>query len=237
MRNVEYLIALFLLCAVYAWIVYAMKYIRNLKLFNVLFGCAVYLPYVLHSIIVYRSVGFFDWNFQNTLPTANVSPFMFSLIPLLLILPQKAKKSVYLLISLLSVGMFCSTVLGCVQNAMIGYHFHPHFLLDYIAHFALSLFGVYLVRSGQVQLTLKKSAASSAIILGGATLMLTLNLIFDTAFFGLSLRGRHSIYNMVLTSQSYLSVLIYYGGLLGVLAIGFLFCKRLSRARFRIAPN
>ena len=219
--NYAYIIALLALCAVYAAIVYLMKYIRNIKLFNCIFVAMVFIPYVIVCAVVYKSVGFYDWNFQNTLPVANVSPFMFTLTPLTLILPKAVRKHIYLLISMLCVGMFVSSVLGCLYNASIGYKFHFHFLLDYISHIILSLFGIYLVRTEQVKLTRKNCLISSSIILGSATVMLILNLIFDTSFFGLSLRGKHNIYNTVLVESSYLSALLYYAGLIGVLALGF----------------
>ena len=58
---------------------------RNYKRWNLLFMGLVYIPYLLLSWTIYRDVGFQDWNFQNTLPTANVSPFMISTMPLLLL--------------------------------------------------------------------------------------------------------------------------------------------------------
>ena len=72
------------------------------------------------------------------------------------------------------------------------------------------------------------------LIYGVAVVMLILNVIFDKAFFGLSLNGRHNIYNMVLVDNSYLSALIYFVGLGAVLALGALLCSFLSRERFSI---
>jgi hypothetical protein len=178
------------------------------------------------SYTVYSEVGFYDWNFQNTLPVANVSPFMFSITPLVLVLSGRAKKLLLLLISLLSVGMFLSTVFSMTYNAVIDYKFHWHFMLDFVAHFALSLFGIYIVRSGQVDFTLKNCLKSGSLILGSATLMLVLNIIFDTSFFGLNLNGKHNIYNNVIVEDSYLSALLYYCGLIFVLLLGSILCRK-----------
>ena len=98
-------------------------------------------------------------------------------------------------------------------------------MLDYVAHFALSLYGVYLVRTSQVKLTVKASVMSGSIILGAAFLMMILNVIFDTAFFGLSLNGKHNIYNNVLFKSSYLSAFVYFLGLIMVLVLGYLYMK------------
>ena len=218
-----YILTMIVLCALYALGVYCMKYMRNTKIVNLCFTACVFIPYVALCCIVYTDVGFYDWNFQNTLPVANVSPFMFTVIPIFLLLPKRVKKYAYLLVSLLSVGMFLSAIFGCIYNAAIQYKFHPHFVLDYVAHFALSLFGVYMIRSGQVQLNKKNALISASIIFGAAVCMMVCNVIFDTAFFGLSLNGKHNIYNNVLVDNSYLSALLYFAGLAVVLLLGYLY--------------
>ena len=224
-----YILTLLLLCGAYGGCIAYMKHMRRHGRWNLLFMALVYLPYVGLVWYVYRDAGADDWNFLNTLPTANVSPFMFSLMPLLLILPGKIKKRIHTLIAMLSVGMLLSGALGCVYYAAIHYRFHPHFLLDFGAHFALSAFGVYLSKSGQVEWKLKNCLASTAWIYGVALGMLVLNSIFDRAFFGLSLNGKHNIYNMVLVENGYLSALIYFAGLGAVLLLGALYCKMLRK--------
>ena len=168
------------------------------------------------------------------MPVANVSPFMFTLTPLLLLMPQGVRRHGFLLISLLSVAMFVANLVGCVHYASIGYKFHPHFLLDYAAHFFLSLYGVYLVRSRQVTPTLKNAAVSASLIVGVALGMMLLNVIFDTSFFGLSLNGKHNIYNNILTKSSIFSALLYFLGLAFVLAIGLAFSRLFTKDRLRI---
>ena len=85
--NFAYIIALLFLCALYVAGIFLMKFIRRPGLFNFLFVALVFIPYVFLCLIVYNDVGFYDWNFRNTLPTANVSPFMFSLVLFLFIFP------------------------------------------------------------------------------------------------------------------------------------------------------
>ena len=235
-ENMGYIIALLVMCALYVLFIFLMKYMKNVNLTNALLIGAVFIPYLMVSITVYRDVGFFDWNFQNTLPVANVSPFMFTLTPIAFLLPKTVKKHFMLLISLLSVGMLLSGVFGCIYNAARHYKFHIHFIYDYIAHFALSLLGVYLVKSKQVTVSRRSTLISSSIIVGAATVMLILNVIFDTAFFGLSLNGKHNIYNNVLVEDSYLSALIYYVGLCLVLLLGFAYSKLFCRDKGKVSP-
>ena len=230
----EYIITLLIMIAVYVAVIYLMKYMRNTKLYNLIFVLIVYVLYVWLVWTVYSDVGAYDWNFQNTLPMANVSPFMFSIVPLTLIPIPWLRKRLWLLISLLSVGMFLSTVLGCVYNAAIDYKFHIHFCFDYVSHFALSLFGVYLIRSRQVELRARECIESGALIIGAAIVMMMLNVALDTAFFGLSLNGKHNIYNNVLVESSYLSAILYFVGLAGVLCLGFVYGKLFDKDKFSI---
>ena len=96
-----YIITMVVLLVFYALAVYLMKYLTNRKLANILFALSVFLPYICHSLYILSQDGFGDWNFQNTLPVANVSPFMFTSMLYLLFLPKKLRKYVFLLISLL----------------------------------------------------------------------------------------------------------------------------------------
>ena len=229
-----YIISLMILCSLYIVCIACMKYMRNTKCFNLLFMGLVYASYLVLSYSIYRNAGFDDWNFKNTLPTANVSPFMFSVMPVLLVMPKKAQKHIHLLISLLSVGMVLSGALGCVYYAAIQYAFHPHFLLDFGAHFLLSLFGVYLVRSGQVEVNRRNCLISGAMIYGVAMCMLVHNVVFVTAFFGLSLSGKHNIYNNVLVRSGYLSAVIYFVGLGLVLLLGAGYCRLFRNCKKQI---
>ena len=136
---------------------------------------------------------------------------------------------------MLTMGMLLSTVFGCVGNALRNYKFHFHFTLDYLSHFALAAFGIFLIRSKQVKFNSKNCIISGSTIFSIATIMMILNVIFDKSFFGLSLNGKHNIYNMVLTSNSYLSALIYYIGLGCVLLLGVAVCKLFNNRNMDIS--
>ena len=226
-----YVLTLILLLAFYVVGIFGMRYLRNTSLWNAAFTLSIFALYLCVVTRAYLADGFYDWNFRNTLPTANVSPFMFTLVVIMHIFPKKIKRYFYLLISLLSVGMIISPMFGCIYNASINYKFHLHFVADFLAHVLISLWGVYLVRSNQVELSKKNCIISSLIIIGSAVGMLILNLIFDTAFFGLSLNGKHNIYNNVLTDNSYLSAALYFIGLIAVLGMGYLYSQIISRKK------
>lgn len=224
-----YVLTMVLLIVLYVAAFLNMRHLRNTALWNAVFTILIFGFYLCVVTRAYLADGFYDWNFRNTLPTANVSPFMFTLVVVMHLLPKKIKKYFYLLISLLSVGMIISPMLGCIYNASINYKFHLHFVADFLAHVLISLWGVYLVKTGQVELSKRSCIISSLIIIGSAIGMLILNLIFDTSFFGLSLNGKHNIYNNVLTDNSYLSAALYFIGLCAVLGMGYLYSRIIAK--------
>lgn len=216
-----YLVTIFVLLGLWVGAFLLMKRFTNQTITNIIFASVIFLSYIACVVIVYVKVGFNDWNFQNVLPVANVSPFMFFMCPLFLVLPKSIKRYFGSLISLLVIGMILSPILSCVRCFVINYKFHLSFALDYFNHIILSLWGVYLIQSGQTSLKIKDNLIGGAIIVGVAITMMIINVIFDTAFFGLSLNGKHNIYNVVLVSNSYLSALIYFAGLSLVLIAGY----------------
>ena len=224
-----YIITMVAFLIAYAIIVRLMPRLKNKKMDNAVFIAVSFVCYVALAVKIYLDVGFNDWNFQNVLPTANVSPFMFFTLIIYVFLPEKPKKAWSGLISLLSLGLLLSPVLACISRAVIHYKFHFSFLLDYIAHVSLSLLGVYLVKSKQIDLSVRSSLLSGGIIVAVAIIMLIINVIFGTAFFGLALNEKYSIYNMVLLPNCYLSALVYLLGLIAVLFGGYFYQKLLTK--------
>ena len=203
--------------------------VKNTKAMNIFFALIIFGTYIAYVVFVYLDVGWQNKNFINTLPTANISPFMFFIAPLCVFAPKAIKKHFLLLISLLSIVMILLPAYNCVQNYLNGIEFAPHLLLDYGSHFVMLLWGIYLVRSNQVELNFKSFSSSLSTMLCILIVFTTLNSIFDTSFFGLSLNGKHNIYGYVLVDNSYLSLLIYLGGLVALLFIGYGFCKIIKK--------
>lgn len=203
------------------------------KSWNVLFTLVVFGLYAYCLLSIYIDVGADDWNFTNALPTANVSPFTFACVGLSLFFPRIIKYRFLTLLSLLSVGMLAASLIECVSYFLRGYAFHYVIGMDVAAHVVLSLYGVYLVESEQVETDVKNVFLSGCIILLVAVVMLALNAIFHTSFFGLSVYGDHNIYGMVLTKDRVLSALLYFTGLCDILLIGNFYLHLLKRKNNR----
>ena len=226
---VGYLVAFAILLAAYAvGLVLLFRRPAPLRHADLCFAAFVHLAYLLGAVLILLDVGFHDWNFQNALPTANISPLTFFTLPLMLLLRGRARTAYLTMISLLSFGMVAAGMLTLIGNALRDYALHFTILLDSVNHAVLSLFGIYLVKSGQVRLARRDCIAAVSAVFGAAVLALLLNLIFHTAFFGLSLYGEHNIYNNVLTESGILSALLYFLGLAAVLLAGFLYCRILA---------
>ena len=224
-----YLIALAVFALLALILSYVLGRVRNTKVMNIIFAFAIFLSYIAFVVIVYIKVGLKDKAFTNTLPTANISPLAFFISPLCVFAPKSIKKHFLLLFSLLSIVMILLPVYNCVYNYLTNHEFVPYLLLNYFSHLVMLLWGIYIIRSKQVKLNLKSFSSSLSTILCILILFTSLNSIFDTSFFGLSLNGKHNIYGYVLVDNSYLSLSIYVVGLVTLLLIGYVFCKLIEK--------
>ena len=225
----SYLIVFSVLLAIYISGVLLSKHLAKYKtIVNVFFVIAIFASYLYIARYMYYDVGPNDWNFKNTLPTANVSPFMFCLTPFILIMPKAIRKYLLTLVALLSFGMAMAGLGGALGFMMRDYKFHWHITMDCLAHILISLWGVFIVKSGQVELTPKKAIPSGAIIVSVASIMLVLNSIYHTAFFGLSPYGEHNIYNTRFFENGVVSIIVYFLGLGFVLCAGYFYQKILN---------
>ena len=230
----KYLIVFAVLLAIYIVGVLLAKYLAKYKnVVNVLFVIAIFMSYLYIVRYMYYDVGPDDWNFRNTMPTANVSPFMFCLTPFILIMPKTIRKYLMTLVVLLSLGMVVAGLGGALGFVARNYKFHWHITMDCLAHVLISLWGVYLLKSGQVELTPKKAIRAGAIIVSVALIMLVLNLIYHKAFFGLSLYGEHNIYNVRFFESGVVSTIAYFLGLGFVLCSGYFYQKILNLRKKR----
>ena len=220
-----YYISIPITVVLYVLGLFLLKHFNNKTITNIVFCVLIVLFYLAGVIRSYIVNGLYDWNFTNTLPTANVSPFMFITCPLALVLPKKWREYYKGLISLLAVGMLLSPLLSMIFNGIRNYTFHYFFCFEYLAHILLSLWGCYFVVSKQIELLLKKAVISGSIIVSIAFTMFILNCIFKTSFFGLAITDSYNIYHMKVVSNPYLSAVIYFIGLVGVMVIGYLYQK------------
>ncbi|MGI6377926.1 MAG: hypothetical protein ACOX0I_02530 [Bacilli bacterium] len=169
------------------------------------------------------------WNLKNMLPTANISPFMFIMVFIVLFLPKAIKKHFYLLMSMLSFGMIVAGIIECIIYSSKPNYYYLFCSINWINHFTMAFFGIYLLLTKRIELTVRNCIKASMIIYATVAIMMILNIIFGTSFFGLAFNGEHHIYRHIIIPNPYLSALVYVIGLTCFLIIGYWFLKFIKR--------
>ena len=161
----------------------------------------------------------------------NISPFTFTFMIFIGLFKDKLAYAFKCAIAFLSVGMIIAMMItpqyayiySFVEDARIDY------LLDALGHMNCSLFGIYLVASGQVKLTMKNFSRAAVFMYAVITGVVITNALFHKNFFGMCPYGGYSIYMFNLFEEYWATLLAYYLGVLGVLYLGFGFSYALNR--------
>ena len=155
----------------------------------------------------------------------NISPFTFTFMPFLVLFRGKVAEFFKSAIAFLSMGMIIAMLIT-PQYAYL-YNFNDtaglDYLLDALCHLNCSLFGMYLVLTGQVKLNYKSFMRALIFMYSVITLVVVMNHIYGTNFFGMCPYGGYSIYMFNLFEDYWATLLAYYLGVLVVLYTGFEF--------------
>ena len=203
----------------------------NVKYINTIFIAINILSFL--SLYVYhnRGSGKIYW-----MTFDNISPFTFTMISIMMFLKGEVKQHFKCVVAFLSVGMIIAMMIT-PQHAYL-FSFLTEAKLDYlfdaISHLNCSLFGIYLVSSGQVKLTFKNFLKSVVFMYIVIAFVVILNYIFHTNFFGMCPYGGYSIYMFNLFEEYWATLLAYVLGVFVVLAIGFEFNYALNKLSGRL---
>lgn len=167
----------------------------------------------------------------------NISPFTFTFMIFIGLFKEKLAYVFKCAIAFLSVGMIIAMMItpqyayiySFVEEARIDY------LLDALGHMNCSLYGIYLVASGKVKLTMPNFARAAIFMYTVITGVVITNALFHKNFFGMCPYGGYSIYMFNLFEEYWATLLAYYLGVLAVLYLGFGFnyaLNRLNRSKF-----
>ena len=196
------------------------------KNLNWIFLAINFITFVGLNIFYFQKDGEFTFlTFQN------ISPFTFTTMIFSVLLKDKFAYCFKCSIAFLSVGMIIAMMItpqyayiyNFVEDARIDY------LLDALSHMNCSLYGIYLVASGQIKLTFKNFSKALTFLYTVITGVVIANALFHTNFFGMCPYGGYSIYMFNLFEEYWATLLAYYMGVLVVLYLGFAFNYALSR--------
>lgn len=204
-----YFVSLFLLC-----------YYRDkihVKAGNVVFIIVDIILYLLWNI-AYAENGWLDDGFMTL---ENISPFIFTVIPLTLFMSPKVKEYAYSAIAFLHLGLFLATLISPEYVVIFNYKTEATFAYatEAMCHLLSSLFGIYLIITGQVKTDFAHWIKSMIFLLGCVTFGVVLNLILDTHCFNMNPHS-YRIYMLEIFDSFEETLAAYYLGIIVVLTVG-----------------
>ena len=195
--------------------------------------------------IVVDIILFFVWNYATAekgglkdgfMTLENISPFIFTVIPLTVFMSKKAKEYAYSTIAFLHFGMFVATLVSPEYEAIFVYRTEANlsYAAEAMCHVLAALFGIYLMLTKQVKPDFAHWIKSVVFMLGWITFGVILNLTLDTRCFGMN-PNNYSIYMIDIFGTFEATLIAYYFGVIIVLTVGmqtgFLLCKLVDKIK------
>ncbi len=217
-----------LIAIYFSLVIFTVVYLSesNTKIANTIFIIANIIFYLGLNICVFKNNKRFRF-----MVFENISPFTFTFISLLPFMSEKVKEYFKNAIAFLCIGMIVAMMITPQYAYLFSFKEEAgmDYLFDALCHLNCSLFGIYLVVSGQVKLNGKSFIKAAIFMYTVITAVVILNFIFHTNNFGMCPYGGYSIY-MFNFFEDYVPTLIaYYLGVLAVLYIGFEFNYALNK--------
>lgn len=175
---------------------------------------------------------FFSWNYASYqkgwlddgfMTLGNISPFIFTLIPFTYMMKDKVKEFAFSAISFLWFGMFIAMYVSPEYAYLFGFNHEANLLYtsEAVCHMLASLFGIYLIITGQVRVEIKnlfKSVVFMYCVIGFGVF---LNYVFHKSHFGMDPYGDYSIYMIDIFGSFEATFLAYLLGVFVVLTLGW----------------
>lgn len=200
------------------FVVFLLSKVKETKYVNasfVILNCTFFLALNMYYFNVRDEFKFMTFD--------NISPFTFTFMPFIFVFRKKIRDAFMAAISFLSIGMLIAMLIT-PQYAYL-FHFNNEagmdYLFDALCHLNCSLFGIYLIASGQVKITFNNLFKSTLFMYFVITFGVLSNYIFHTNFFGMCPYGGYSIYFIDIFEEYWATLIAYYVGVFLVLSIGF----------------
>ncbi|MBE5744922.1 MAG: hypothetical protein E7355_02165 [Clostridiales bacterium] len=221
--TVLYFFSLVLLCEY--------RYQINIKLFNGIFICADLLFYLCWNVGMWQK-GWLDNGFHTL---ENISPLCFTLIPLTCLMNDKTKEYSYAVLAFLNFGMLVALYVSPQYEYLVNYEYDATFVYtgEMVCHMLCSLFGIYLVLTGQVKADFERWVKSILFLLAIVSFGVFLNYVFHKSYFGMDPYGQYSIYMIDIFDTFGATLAAYYLGIILVLTVGMQVCVGLERLSSR----
>ncbi len=194
------------------------------------------LAFVLADIVF-----FFCWNYASDqygwladgfMTLENISPLMFTLIPLTYFMKDGVKDYCFSAIAFLSFGMFCAMMISPEHAYLFNFNEEASFLYtsEAACHMLCAVFGIYLVMSNQVKPNFTQWIKSIVFMYSIISFGVVLNFVFHKKFFGMDPYGDYSIYFLDIFGSFTTTLIAYYLGVMVVLTLGMQMCYLMDKA-------
>lgn len=189
----------------------------NIKIGNAFFIAVDAILYLLWNIS-YAEKGWLDGGFMTL---ANISPFIFTVIPLTLFMKKSVKEYAYSAIAFLHLGLFLATLISPEYVVIFDYKTEATFAYaaEAMCHIWAALFGLYLIITKQVELNFKSWLKSIVFMLSIVGFGVITNLFLDTRCFNMN-PNNYSIYFLDIFGSFGATLTAYYLGIIVVLTLG-----------------
>ena len=191
----------------------------NLRVFNAMFLIVDVIFYFVWNIGMYER----GWLADGFETFENISPFIFTIIPLTCLMSERVKQYAYSAIALLWAGMFVALFISPEQAYLVSFYTEATVLYtgEALCHMWAALFGLYLIVTKQVELSFRTWLRAITFMYTVIGFGVLLNFCFHTSFFGMDPYGDYGIYFIDIFGTFETTLIAYLLGVLTVLNIGF----------------
>ena len=174
---------------------------------------------------------FFGWNYaayqlgwfeDGFMTLDNISPFIMTLIPLTVFMNEKARSFCNSAIAFLWIGMFIALGVSPEFSYIFDFNTEASLILatEASCHLIASLYGIYLIISGQVICDFKHWLRSIVCMYSVIGFGVFLNFVFHTSNFQMDPYGSYSIYMIDIFGSFGATLAAYLLGVLVVITLG-----------------
>lgn len=190
----------------------------NTKIFNIVFIVFDLIFYFIWNIGMYEH-GWLENGFETL---GNISPMIFTVIPLTILMKDSVREYAYSAIAFLWVGMFFALFISPEYTYLFSYNTDANILYtgEALCHMLASLFGIYLILTKQVKIGFKSWGKSIIFMYSVIGFGVFLNYFFHKGHFGMNPYGNYSIYFLDIFGSFEATLVAYLLGVLVVLTIG-----------------
>lgn len=191
----------------------------NTRVFNAIFLIVDAIFYFIWNLGMYEH-GWLEDGFETF---GNISPMIFTVIPLTCFMNEKTKDYAFSAIALLWVGMFIALFISPEQAYLAKYYTEATVLYtgEALCHMWAALFGLYLILTEQVKLSFRTWWRAIAFMYAVIGFGVFLNYFFHKGHFGMNPYGDYSIYFLDIFGTFEATLVAYLLGVMTVLTTGW----------------